>query len=30
MVETPWMEQTAGQPSPDQRQAQAGSAERKN
>jgi hypothetical protein len=30
MVETPRVEQTAGQPFPDQRQAQAGSAERKN
>ncbi len=30
MVETPRVEQTAGQPSPDQRQARAGSAERKN
>jgi hypothetical protein len=30
MVETPRVEQTAGQPSPDQRQAQAGLAERKN
>ncbi|MGD0812978.1 MAG: hypothetical protein ABSA83_05200 [Verrucomicrobiota bacterium] len=30
MVEAPLVEQTAGQPSQDQRQAQAGSAERKN
>jgi hypothetical protein len=30
MVETPWVEQTAGQPSPVQRQALAGLAERKN
>jgi hypothetical protein len=30
MVETPRVEQTAGQPFPDQRQARAGSAERKN
>jgi hypothetical protein len=30
MVETPRVEQTAGQPFPDQRQAQAGWAERKN
>jgi hypothetical protein len=30
MVETPGVEQTAGQPFPDQRQAQAGLAERKN
>ena len=30
MVEMPRIEQTAGQPSPDRRQAQAGSAERKN
>ncbi len=30
MVETPPVEHTAGQPAPDQRQAQAGSVERKN